>query len=263
MAALRTSPGKARSALLAQWEALVPWLEQMPGDAWTRPAAVTGWTVADLVAHLTLVWNSVSTALAAPTRERPQSLAAFVATYPAAAAGIAARTRQAAAGSPSEIQARLRTSAGRATRELTALADDADPVVAARRGPVRVSDFLVTRCIELVVHADDLARSVPALGAAPIDRTALQLAVRALAAALAERAPGRSVEVRVPPFAAVQCVAGPRHTRGTPPAVVESDPLTFLRAVTGRINWQEAVASGAIRSSGLRTDLSPYLPLLS
>jgi hypothetical protein len=68
--------------------------------------------------------------------------------------------------------------------------------------------------------------------------------------------------VRVPPFAAVQCVEGVSHKRGTPPAVVETDPVTFCRLAAGRITWDVAAASGSLQFSGLRTDLTPYLPLL-
>ena len=81
-------------------------------------------------------------------------------------------------------------------------------------------------------------------------------------AVLAERAPGRSVEVRVPPYAAAQVIAGVRHTRGTPPAVVETDPATWLDLATGVVSWPDAVASGRVRASGERTDLDPYLPLM-
>ena len=81
-------------------------------------------------------------------------------------------------------------------------------------------------------------------------------------AVLAERAPGRSVEVRVPPYAAAQVIAGVRHTRGTPPAVVETDPATWLALATGELAWCEAVASGRVRASGERTDLSAHLPLV-
>jgi hypothetical protein len=97
-------------------------------------------------------------------------------------------------------------------------------------------------------------------GAEP-DRADLRDAVRALLAELARKAPGRSVEVRIPPFGAIQCVAGPRHTRGTPPNVVETDPLTFLLVGTGRLTWDDAVASGKVHASGIRTDLSGLLPL--
>jgi hypothetical protein len=80
-------------------------------------------------------------------------------------------------------------------------------------------------------------------------------------AVLAQRAPGKSVEVRVPPYAAVQCIEGVRHTRGTPPAVIETDPETWLALATGRLAWLEAVDSGRVRASGERTDLSRHLPL--
>ena len=81
-------------------------------------------------------------------------------------------------------------------------------------------------------------------------------------ALLAERAPGRSVEVRVPPFAAAQVVEGVRHTRGTPPAVVETDPETWIALATGALDWSTAVDQGRVRASGERTDLAPYLPLV-
>ncbi|MCZ3386496.1 MAG: sterol carrier family protein, partial [Actinomycetia bacterium] len=130
------------------------------------------------------------------------------------------------------------------------------------RGPIRWSDFLRTRCIELSLHTDDIVRSLrPNTPAPQMSLPCLQVATRALADVLGRRAPGRSVEVRVPPFAAVQCIEGPRHTRGTPAAVVEMDALTFCRLAAGRVSWQEAVATGGVQASGLRTDLTPYLPL--
>ncbi|BCJ39111.1 hypothetical protein Athai_66140 [Actinocatenispora thailandica] len=89
----------------------------------------------------------------------------------------------------------------------------------------------------------------------------LRDATRVLLNALAERAPGHAVEVRVPPYGAVQCIGGPRHTRGTPPNVIETDPLTWVRLATGRVVWADAVASGAVRASGVRADLSHELPL--
>jgi hypothetical protein len=79
---------------------------------------------------------------------------------------------------------------------------------------------------------------------------------------LGERAPGNAVEVRVPPFGVVQCVAGPRHTRGTPPNVVEADAGTWLALVTGTLGWADALAAGRVRASGARADVSPWLPLV-
>jgi hypothetical protein len=92
-------------------------------------------------------------------------------------------------------------------------------------------------------------------------RAVLRSAARFLLHELETSSPGRSVEVRVVPVAAVQAVAGPRHTRGTPPSVVETDPLTWFRLATGRLGWAEAVDDGLVRASGARSDLSAFLPL--
>jgi hypothetical protein len=93
-------------------------------------------------------------------------------------------------------------------------------------------------------------------------RTELAQAVRLSLRTLAQAAPGATVEVRVPPFAAVQCVAGPRHTRGTPPNVVETDPRTWLELATARVTWPTALAEGRVAASGPRADISAWLPLL-
>lgn len=93
------------------------------------------------------------------------------------------------------------------------------------------------------------------------DREALRAAVKASLARLQEIAPGRSVEVRIPPFAAVQVVEGSTHRRGTPPAIVETDAQTWLALADGSLTWADAKASGRLRSSGERSDLSAYLPL--
>jgi hypothetical protein len=97
---------------------------------------------------------------------------------------------------------------------------------------------------------------------AAVEQGDLRDAVRWLLARLRERAPGRSVEVRVPPYGAVQCVAGPRHTRGTPPNVIEADAATFLLLGAGTLSFVDAVAAGRVSASGTRADLTPYLPLV-
>ncbi|WP_117213042.1 sterol carrier family protein [Allorhizocola rhizosphaerae] len=96
---------------------------------------------------------------------------------------------------------------------------------------------------------------------ASVERTVLRDAVRELLAELARRAPGRSVEVRVPPYGAIQCVEGPRHTRGTPPNVVETDPITFLGLASGSVTWEEGLRTGRIRASGIRADISHLFPV--
>ncbi|UYN82932.1 MAG: hypothetical protein KIT89_09455 [Microcella sp.] len=92
-------------------------------------------------------------------------------------------------------------------------------------------------------------------------RDDLATAVRYLLQVLAEASPGRSVEVRVPPFGAVQAVEGPRHTRGTPPNVVEIDAETFVALATGGTTWGEAASAGRVHASGARSDLSALMPL--
>ncbi|MQY24670.1 hypothetical protein NRB56_02190 [Nocardia sp. RB56] len=102
----------------------------------------------------------------------------------------------------------------------------------------------------------DVSRPAPA-------RAELAAAVRGTARSLAAAAPGASVEVRVPPFVAVQCIEGPRHTRGTPPNVVETDARTWLLLATGLLEFDEAVASGMLSSSGLRAaELAHWLPVV-
>ena len=92
-------------------------------------------------------------------------------------------------------------------------------------------------------------------------RAVVGTAVKTTARWLAQQVPGRSVELRVPPHVAVQCVEGPRHTRGTPPNVIETDARTWLRLATGQLTWDEAVAEGTVTASGNRADLSAHLPL--
>jgi len=92
-------------------------------------------------------------------------------------------------------------------------------------------------------------------------RAVVGAAVKTSARWLAQQVPGRSVELRVPPHVAVQCVEGPRHTRGTPPNVIETDAATWLRLATGEQSWDDAVAQGNVVASGNRADLSAVLPL--
>ena len=114
---------------------------------------------------------------------------------------------------------------------------------------------IVTR--DQVVEAITLARdSVDSLDAA-----GTRTAVRATLGWVAQVYPGRSVEIRVPPQGAVQAIEGPRHTRGTPPNVVEMDAATWLSLVTGELLWSQALDDGRVRASGSRADLSEVLPL--
>lgn len=97
---------------------------------------------------------------------------------------------------------------------------------------------------------------------ASTDRATTATAVRYLLQLLAEKAPGNTVEVRVPPFGAVQAIEGPRHTRGTPPNVIETDAATWLALATGSEEWPAALAAGRVAASGSRADLAGHLPIL-
>ncbi|WP_112241333.1 sterol carrier family protein [Kribbella monticola] len=95
------------------------------------------------------------------------------------------------------------------------------------------------------------------------ERADLKLLVKQLLNLLVAKAPGHAVEVRVPPYGAVQCIEGPRHTRGTPGAVIEMPAEMWIALALGRISWPDARATGKVRASGERTDLTALLPLLT
>jgi hypothetical protein len=104
---------------------------------------------------------------------------------------------------------------------------------------------------------EEFAAVCARLDAGGTDRDDLRAATKHTLALLQAKAPGSSVEIRVPPFAAVQAIAGRRHTRGTPPAVVETDALTWIALARGRLSWADA----KVEASGERSDLSALLPL--
>ena len=109
--------------------------------------------------------------------------------------------------------------------------------------------------------AADVRRALAARADGTAGRAELKTLTKHYLALLQERAPGASVEVRVPPYAAVQVIEGVRHTRGTPPAVIETDAETWLALATGELSWRAATEAGRVRASGERTDLSDHLPL--
>lgn len=129
---------------------------------------------------------------------------------------------------------------------------------------VRIDDALGRAAVSTVqaIVAGNLGETDGRALAASVDRTTLALAVRYTLQLLAEQAPGGTVEVRVPPHAAVQCVEGPRHTRGTPPNVIETDAATWLALAVGDLSWADARASGRVHASGRRADLEEHLPVL-
>lgn len=255
-----------QEALLEQSRTLLAWLKGLAAGTFERPTVLADWDLRQLAGHLVLVHSSFTASIDQLTKEAALPVHEFVTRYRRDADMIMESTLQASAGlSGPEVVERLES----AIDDLAARLDagvQMSQVIMTRRGPIMIEDYLATRIVELVVHTDDLNRSVPEMPPATLQRSALARCTRMLAAILAARHPGRSVEVRVPPYAAVQCAIadpGPTHTRGTPPNVVETDPVTFLRLATGRTAWAEAAANGSVHASGLRADLAPVLPLLS
>ncbi|MCA1983387.1 sterol carrier family protein [Nocardioides nematodiphilus] len=108
---------------------------------------------------------------------------------------------------------------------------------------------------------EEVAAARARVEAGTVAKADLKLLTKHYLALMEAKAPGKSVEIRVPPFAAVQCIEGVRHTRGTPPAVIETDAATWISVATGTLTWDEALAAGTVRASGERTDLAQYLPL--
>lgn len=252
--------------LLTQSRILRDWLAELPDEAFAAPTVLDAWDVRILTGHLVGVHTRLTEALRQPTREAAVPVHELVRRYRRDAAMIMDWTL-ALAGDHSGPELVRQLSA--AIDELAeALRPEASrpKVIMTPRGPGRTADFIATRIVDLVVHADDLSRSLPDRAPIATHRPALAGCTRTLAAILAAQHPGKSIEVRVPPFAAVQCSigeSGPTHTRGTPPNVVETDPVTFLRLTTGRLGWAEARAAGRVTASGPRADLSAALPVLS
>jgi uncharacterized protein (TIGR03083 family) len=253
----------SEAAYAAQQAALVRWLHDLPAAAWAQPSRLSGWTVRDLAFHATDMTSVVVRALAAgPVHDAPLSIAGYTATWPSVAAEIAARDRD---GAHDLDAAGVLDNAAAARAELLDALNgvEGDPIIAGRRGPLRLTDLMTTRVNELVVHSLDLSVSVPDLDPVELDPRALGISCRMLTAILAERVPGRTVEVRVPPYAAIQCIAGPRHTRGTPANVVEAAPKVWVELATGRLAWADALAAGRLQVSGERADISEHLPVLA
>jgi uncharacterized protein (TIGR03083 family) len=258
--ARRVGAGQAGEAVLAQAGLIAAWLSGQPPSGWRTPSALPGWSVAELVQHLVVSQQNLVRTLARPSPDKPVTVDTYVAAYAEGAEQVRAREIEGARGQePADL---LAAYYGQLAEVEATLADPTPArAVAAPRGPITPGDFLLTRAIEMVVHADDLSRSQPDRDPVELDRGALRLVTQSCADIVAARAPGRSLELRVPPYAAVQCVEGPRHTRGTPPNVVETDPLTWIRLAAGRLAWNDAVTSGSVRASGERADLGRWLPL--
>ncbi|MFJ8793393.1 sterol carrier family protein [Streptomyces sp. NPDC102462] len=253
-------PARTRTAVLAQLRTVREAVRTLSPEQLALPTRLGDWTVRELVAHIGMAVTAIGRSL---DRPEPPRQGATLLDWPFAtsanAPAIDEFTRALVERHPDPVDYLTDVE-----RDLVARLD-AHPgsrILETNAGALPLADYLVTRTVELVVHTDDLNAAVPGLEV-PCDRQALAAATRLLADALAVKAPGGSTEVRIPPYAVVQCVPGPRHTRGTPPNVVETDPLTWIRLATGRLAWADAVADAKVSASGERADLGGLLPLMS
>jgi uncharacterized protein (TIGR03083 family) len=253
-------PARTRTAVLAQFGNVREAVGALTDEQLAQPTRLGDWTVRELVAHIAMALAAVGRFL---DRPEPAKQAATVLDWSFAtsanSAAIADVARRMSEQHP-DPGAFLADVGKRFTERLAE--QPATRLLDTDAGAIPLTDYLVTRTVELVVHTDDLNAAVPGLDI-PYDRQALAAATRLLADALAVKAPGASTEVRIPPFAVVQCIEGPRHTRGTPPNVVETDPLTWIRLATGRMEWTAALAGAKVGASGERADLSGLLPLMA
>jgi uncharacterized protein (TIGR03083 family) len=238
-------------------------VDAVPDASFLLPTRLGDWTVADLIAHLGGNPSHIEGFLSAPVdaAASPVGILDYYGDDDEAKAEIAATSRDVSAGlTPAALREVVHRQTASAIELLTTVRDDTLLAVDDQQ-TMRLDEYLASRCIEGCIHTLDLAAATGI--EARLDRDAMAVTARTLARMLAGQAPGRSVEVRVPPYVAVQCVEGPRHTRGTPANVIETDPVTWVELATGRLGWADARGAGRVSASGERADLTAYLPVLS
>lgn len=227
--------------LRAQWLRLRDWVDEQELATSEAPSVLSGWTVAELVAHLGLAMGALTRAQPAPPGAEPATFAEHVASYPGRADEIADRTRDLAREHRDGPLPAVERMVEDAFAQLGVLRDlGADPVVLARRGPLRLSTLVLTRLLELVVHGDDLVRSLGTVppGSGPLEPGAVAVVADELRGVLTERG-GPDLEV--------------------------ADPLAWVRLACGRVAPDGAAVRAALRprhtADGL-PEIGAYLPLL-
>lgn len=227
--------------LEAQWERLRAWVGELDEDAQQHPSVLAGWSVEELVAHLGRAMVTLATLETAPEGTVPLTLGEYVSHYPERAADIAETTRRVAA----EIRGDRLGSVDRMVRdafdrlaEVRRTATEPDPVVQARRGPMLLSEMVVSRLLELTVHADDLARSTSRPGPSPVLPDAARVVADALLEVVVDRG-GWDLEI--------------------------VDDVAWIRLACGRVPYSSPALAGALRarhtSEGV-PDLERMMPLL-
>ncbi|NLT29520.1 MAG: hypothetical protein GXX86_03550 [Propionibacterium sp.] len=254
--------------LLTQMTAVVRWLEPLTAAEYERLDERGTWSVRHLVGHLMSAQEDLLTAANRPSTSRALALDHYLRRRRARNSHPLSRAIVVCGGDPDHLLLEHLTSGA---EELRGALDHLQAgVVDEHRDPVRVVDLLRVELAHWVAHSEDLRAILPHRGAVETERAAMAGAVRLLTAVLAKDVPGRSIELRVPPHAAVQLGVphagadrvGPSHTRGTPPNVVELGAQTLLRLVTGSGDWADEVSGGNIAASGPHADLRTLFPVL-
>ncbi|WP_024285754.1 maleylpyruvate isomerase N-terminal domain-containing protein [Cellulomonas sp. KRMCY2] len=234
-----TELGRIEDVLRAQWLRLRPWVHGLEEDARELPSVLGGWTVEDLVAHLGRAMDALTHARPSAPGTVPLTLGEYVGSYPERAVEIAATTRELAAEIRDDPLPAVDRRVEAALAQLAVLRDlGPDPVVQARRGPILLSEMVLSRLIELVVHADDLARSTHRDGPGPVLPEALALVADALLEIAVDRG-GWNLEI--------------------------VDPIAWVRLACGRVPLTVDALAAALQptyASDSLPDLGTVLPLL-
>ncbi|SDS15371.1 TIGR03083 family protein [Paraoerskovia marina] len=233
-----TDLATAEGILRTQWDTLVEWLEDadLDDDAYSTPSQLDGWTIGELVSHLGRAMDALAVADTVPAGTVPLSLAEYLGTYPGRADEITAVTRELDGEIRADRLAGIRAKGDRALAQVDALAGN--EIVQARRGPISLRDMVISRLLELVVHGDDLARSLPHVAGDPLNRDAVDLAADELLKIVVARG-GWHIEVE--------------------------DPRLWIRLAAGRRPYDVDDLARALRptfTAGGVPDLGRLLPLL-
>lgn len=247
---------------IAQARASARWFLTLPAAVFDRPVSTNGATVHDVIARAH--WQAIDLVLTLqqPTSMRAVSLEQYLRSLRDAASYEVHAAADIAGRLPGPDLAREFSASIEHLDE--AVRGELAPVIETRYDAVRTVDVLRGRLLELLLATDDVARAVGV--PAPLERAALTDVARSYSDVVGALYPGRSVELRVPPATAVQLATaegGPTHKRGTPPTVVETDPLTFIRLCSGRVPWGDALREHRVTASGAHADLSGVFPVLA